>query len=361
MTEQLLVSTAPVFEVDGEVKGELARDLTRLEVEETTAGLKTMTARLLAIGPRQGESSHGLNYLDGAMLDFGKPVAVSIGPASGARTIFDGFISALEVSYHEGVPPEVTVFCEDRLMDLRMTRRSRTYENTSDADIAEAIASEHGIEARVDAPGPTYKTVQQWNQSDLAFLRDRARLLQAEIWIEEGALHFQTRDKRSATEMTLVQGNHILDIQARADLAHQRTKVKVSGYDAGTREAIDEEAGEDAVNAEISGGQTGAAILERAFGERISYRVRTVPIESTEATEWAKAEMLRRARSFVTIAAVTSGTPDMVVASRVTIERVGAPFDGAGYYVTRVRHTYDSLNGHRTHFVAERATIQGGA
>ena len=33
MTEPLLVSTAPVFTVDGQVKGELARDLSRLEVE----------------------------------------------------------------------------------------------------------------------------------------------------------------------------------------------------------------------------------------------------------------------------------------------------------------------------------------
>jgi hypothetical protein len=36
---------------------------------------------------------------------------------------------------------------------------------------------------------------------------------------------------------------------------------------------------------------------------------------------------------------------------------VGAPFEGGGYHATRVRHTYDLQQGHRTHFHAERATI----
>ena len=55
------------------------------------------------------------------------------------------------------------------------------------------------------------------------------------------------------------------------------------------------------------------------------------------------------------------GTPDLVVGSRVTLERCGSPFDGEGYYTTLVRHTYDLSNGHRTYFEAERATIQGAA
>src|SRR5512144_1660908 len=46
MTEPVLFSAAPVFQVDGQVKGDIARDLLRLEVEETTAGLRTLVMRL---------------------------------------------------------------------------------------------------------------------------------------------------------------------------------------------------------------------------------------------------------------------------------------------------------------------------
>lgn len=361
MTEALVETSVPVFQVDGTVKVELARDLLRLEVEETTAGLKTLSARLLGHGPRQGAEQEVQLYLDGAILDFGKKLQVALGPAGQQRTVFEGFISALEACFHEGETPEVVVFAEDRLMRLRMTRRMKSYENVSDADIVQAIASEHGMRAETDADGPTYDVVQQWNLSDLAFLRERARLIQAELWFQDDKIYFMSRNKRPATELTLVRGNELIELEARADLAHQRTKVKVSGYDASQRDPIDEEAGADTIDAEIAGGRTGPAVLEQAFGERISYRVREVPLLDGEARAWARAEMLRRARAFVTVVGVTRGSPDMVVGSKLTLQRVGHPFDGGGYYVTRVLHTYDLTHSHRTRFVAERPTVQEGA
>jgi phage protein D len=101
--------------------------------------------------------------------------------------------------------------------------------------------------------------------------------------------------------------------------------------------------------------------MQRAFGARVSYRVREVPLTTAEAQAFAKAEMLRRARAFVTVNGTTSGTADMVVGSKVKLQRVGKPFEGDGYYVTRVLHTYDLHDGFRTHFTAERATIQEGS
>src|SRR5690606_17134579 len=123
------------------------------------------------------------------------------------RTVFDGYVSGLELTFAEGAEPEVLVFAEDRLMTLRMTRRMRTWENVSDADLASAIAAEHGLGAQADARGPVYDVVQQWNVSDLAFLRERARLVQAEVWLHDDTLHFRQREHREATALTLVRGN----------------------------------------------------------------------------------------------------------------------------------------------------------
>jgi len=356
----LFGSSAPVFTVGGEVKGELARDLSLLEIEEATDGMKTMALRLIAQGPRDNAAEEQQLYLDGQIVDFGKEIEVSIGPGDASRTVFKGTISAIEAIFREGPEPHVAIFAEDKLMNLRMTRRMKTWENMSDADIASQIASENGLSADTAADGPTYKVVQQWNQSDLAFLRERGRLIQAEVWLDDNTLCFKTRGNRSGTAMTLVQGNHLLSVQVRADLAHQRTKVKTSGYDATAREAIDEEAGADAIQAEVSGGRTGPAVLQQAFGERVSYRVRENPISAGQAAAWAKAEMLRRCRGFVTAVGTTDGSPDLAVGSMLNLDRVGTPFNGPGYYVTRVSHTYDLTNGYRTHFEAERATVNEG-
>jgi phage protein D len=361
MTEPSVESSVPVFEVDSVVRNQLSRDLLRLEVEETTAGMKTLSARFVGHGPRAGAAQETQLYLDGAIFDFGRKLRIALGPAGDQRTIFEGFVSGIEAAFRENELPNVAVFAEDRLMGLRMTRRMKTYEHVSDSDIVQAIAAEHGMTAQTDADGPTYDAVQQWNMSDLAFLRERARLLQADIWFQDDQLFFMTRNKRTGTELTLVWGNELIEVEARADLAHQRTRVKFSGYDAAERDRIEEEAGAEVIQAEVSAGRTGVDILRQAFGERVSYRVREIPLADAEARAWVRSEMLRRARAFVTITGVTRGSPDMVVGSRLTLQRVGRPFDGPGYYVTRVCHTYDLIHGHRTRFSGERPTIQEGA
>ena len=132
MTDLLYATHAPAFEVGGTLERALARDLLRLEVEETTQGLKRLDATFINVGPHPGAGAEADLYLDGSILDFGKELEVAIGPPENQRIIFTGRISALEAIYVEAEPPRVRVLAEDALMKLRMTRRSKTYEQVSD-------------------------------------------------------------------------------------------------------------------------------------------------------------------------------------------------------------------------------------
>jgi phage protein D len=291
------------------------------------------------------------------VLDFGKQIEVSVGPESGQRNVFDGTISAIELDFGDGEPPRIVVSAEDQLMRLRMTRRMRTYTKVTDADIARQLAKEHGLQSEITIDGPRYDVVHQINQSDLAFLRERARLIRGELWCSGRVLHFSARPQRKGTALKLVRGNELLTARVNADLAHQRSEVVVTGYDASSRDVIDERAGVEAITAEVSSGRTGPEIVEKALGASSSIRIREAALTGAEAGAWAKAEMLRRARGFVTVAGVTRGSPDMVVGSILRLELIGAPFDGDGYYVTRICHTFDHVQGLRTRFEAERATV----
>ena len=247
---------------------------------------------------------------------------------------------------------------EDNLMALRMTRRMKTYNDVTDAQIAEEIAELHGLEVQADAPGPKYDVIQQWNMSDLAFLRDRARRIQADVWIEQGKLHFRSRAQRPLNEITLVQGNHLLSLKASADLAHQRSEVRVTGYDASDRSSVDSASDLQSIQGDMPNGRSGMEILSDAFGDdHRSFRVRDVALNSDEADAWSKNELLRRARSFVTVSGTTRGTPSMNVGSRLNLERVGSPFEGPEYYVVKVCHRHDLSQGYRTDFIAQRAAI----
>jgi len=357
MTDPVLAVVSPVFTVNGELSRDLARDCVYLELDEGVEGLRTMQAHFVAVGPGATGPQGRMLYLDSATLDFGKAIQISVGPEAGQRIVFDGVISAIEVIFGDGEPPRVLVLAEDALMRLRMTRRMRTYSDVTDADIAEQIAAEHGLQTEITLDGPRYDVVQQLNQSDLAFLRERARLLQAELWCTGRTVHLSARPRRKGTALTLVQGNHLLSARLSADLAHQRSEVVVTGYDADAKDVIDERAGPEAVDAEVSAGRTGARVIEKALGASTALRVREAALTAAEASAWAKAEMLRRSRRFVTVTGLTRGSPDMVVGSILRLELVGAPFEGEGYYVTRVRHTFDHQRGLRTRFEAERATV----
>jgi uncharacterized protein len=357
MTDPAFATDSPVFSIDGEVAGDLARDCVRLEIEEGTEGLRTLRAFFVAVGAGATGPPSRMLHLDGAEIDFGKSIRVSLGPDTAQRIVFDGAVSAIEAAFEDGEPPLVVALAEDALMALRMTRRMKTYTKATDADIAEAIASDHNLQADVAVDGPTYDVVQQFNQSDLAFLRERARLVQAEVWCSGRKLFFRSRPNRQGTALTLVQGNQLLSVRVCADLAHQRSEVVVTGYDASSKDVLDERAGPDVIDAEISGGRTGASLVKKALGGSTSIRVREAALTSAEARSWARAEMLRRGRQFVTVTGMTRGSPDMVVGSTLRLEQVGQPFEGDGYYVTRIRHTFDHVHGLRTRFEAERATV----
>jgi phage protein D len=357
MTEPAIAATSPVFTVGGQLVRDLGRDCIRLEVSEGVEGLRTMQAHFLANGPGATGPPERVLHLDGRTVDLGKSIKVSMGPDAEQRFVFDGVVSAMEAVLDDAQPVVAVVYAEDALMRLRMTRGLRTFTKVTDGAMAKEIATAHQLKAEVSTDGPTYELVQQLNQSDLAFLRERARLVQAEIWCTGRTLHFQPRAKRNAPALTLRYLADVTSLRLCADLAHQRNEVRVCGFSAQGSEIIDEMAGPEVIEKEVTGGRNGPRLVKKALGASVTFRVREVPHNATQAEAWARAEMLRRARQFVTVTGVTRGTADMAVGSRLRLETVGASFEGGGYYVTRVTHTFDTSKGFRTRFEAERPTV----
>jgi phage protein D len=357
-TDQEHAAPTPVFEVAGRTEAVLSRDVLRLRIAEDTAGLRHLEAEFKGFGPGAGADDE-LLYLDRRILDFGRSIRVSLGVPGRDRSVFGGQISEISVHYGNGTPPVVGISAEDGLMKLRMTRRNRTSTDVTDGDLISQIGADHGMRVDVDLDGPTYDIVHQANQTDLAFIRERARQVNGEVWFLDGTLHASTRSRRPGTKVQLDQNNDLIGITARADLADQRSEVAVSGYDASKRDAIREVAGSSVAAAEVAGGQLGVTVLERAFGSLRSSRAADVPLTATEAQAWARGEMLERARRFTAVSGVTRGTAELGVGSIVELVNVAPMFDGGGYYVTSVCHRFDTVNGFSTAFEAERATIGG--
>src|SRR5262245_27619734 len=152
----------PTLSIAGQENGALSNGLLSLLIVEQTNGLYRCEALFSNWG--NINSGTGFLYFDRTVLDFGKAMQVKLG----TDVIFDGKIMGLEANFPEGEAPELNILAEDRFQDLRMTRRTRTFVDVSDADVISQIANEHGLSPSVDVNGPTYRVLAQINQSDLA-------------------------------------------------------------------------------------------------------------------------------------------------------------------------------------------------
>src|SRR3954468_15288956 len=98
MTEAPLAVVSPVFTVDGQVDGELARDCLRLQISEGVEGLRRLEACFFATGAGALGPPGDLLHLDGGSVGLGRAVQVAIGPDDQQRYVFDGRVSAVELT-----------------------------------------------------------------------------------------------------------------------------------------------------------------------------------------------------------------------------------------------------------------------
>jgi len=346
-TNSTIRASRPMITIDGQDDQSLSEGLLNMIIAENVNGLY----RCEAVFGNWGSVNQSVGYLyfDRSLLEFGKEFKIKLD----ADILFAGRITGLEAHYRKGGLRELTVLAEDRFQDLRMTRRTRTFESATDADVVRQIAGDHGLTADVDMMGPTHTVLAQVNQSDLAFLRERARAVDAELWMEGATLHAKARTSRNSGVLQMTYGENLHEFSVLADLAGQCTGMIVSGWDVAGKEAISYEANDSVVSSELQGGISGASILSSAFGDRKEAVVHTVPHTSQEAQAEAEALFRLIARRFVVGRGVGDVDPGLRVGASVDLKQLGHLFDGK-YYLSEVKHLFDGLRGIRTQFTGER-------
>ena len=340
----------PSLHVDGQERPVLAAALLGITVNESVCGLYRCEATFGNWNP--ATSTDGFVYFDRQLLDFGKSFQVRFND----EILFDGRIMAIEGRFPQGTPPQITVLAEDRLQDLRMTRRTRSFAQMSDADVFRQIASDHGLTAQIDVSGSSCEVITQVNQSDLAFLRERARALDAELWVEDRTLYVQPRTRRGANTLELTFSSRLREFSVTADLAGQRTSILAHGWDVAGKSALRAEATSTAISGELNGDASGVSILANAIGNREESIAHSLPMSSTEVQAHAEALFRANARRFVVGHGVAETDPKLRVGARVDLKGLGALFSGK-YYVSQVRHVFDGTLGIRTEFTGERPGI----
>jgi phage protein D len=297
-------------------------------------------------------------FEDGAILKLGAEVKVYGGEVSSPTEIFRGKITGLEERFPASGPPDLVVLAEDSLQGARMKQRSKNWDNTSLDDIVQQVASNLGLSAVTDGLSQSIGDQQQFNESDLHFLRRLLARYDADVQIVGAELHASPRTQAQRNTIELDMNSQLREVRVLADLSQQVSQVTASGWDYRQGQTI-------SVNSQTTAfgpgsGKSGKDWLEKVLTQRSVQLAQFASLDTTDAQALVDAEFAQRIRRFVVAHGVAEGNPLLRVGSFLKLSGLGPRFSNT-YYATLTVHRFDTVGGYRTEFTAECAYLGGAS
>lgn len=350
-----LYSGVPTLHVDDEASAVLEASVTSMVVEDADDGLATCEVTFQNAGIT--DSGVGFPLFDEQLIDFGSALRIEAGGGDSFGVLFDGTVTGLEAMFLQADTARLIVLADDPLNSLRRTRRTRVFEDMTDADVIGQIADEHGLTAEVPDGTSMHRAIAQFDQSDLAFVRERARRLGADVAVDGDRLLVAPRRDRRGEAIACAFRQNLREASLLADTGRVVTEVAVSGWDPSTKEAIDVTAGPSTIAAErLPLGTAGFELVQRTDGVVRDRPLHIAPFAVDEAQAVADARFRRLARRFVSGRVVLEGDARVGVGAVVELSGIGTWYSGA-YDVVAVQHVFDLDDGFRTIATVERAEL----
>ncbi len=291
-----------------------------------------------------------LEFTEAGPFDLGAPVEISVPTDGGTARLMTGEITGLEPTFLGGVGPTLLVRGYDLSHRLHHGRKTRSFVQKTDSDIAGQIARESGLRSRVDSTSEVYEWVLQNNQTDLELLLERARRIGYRVYVEEQTLHFVQAPVPASDPPTLDYGQELQEFRARLVTSEQVSEVIVRGWDPGRKQVIVGRARTPRGLPEIGHSTRGGEDSQRAFGNMGQQVVVDRPVATqAEADALAQALCDDIGGTFVQAEGSCLGNPAVLAGATVSLTGLGRKFSGR-YLVTHSRHRYDR-RGYATEFL----------
>jgi phage protein D len=304
----------------------------------------------------------GSNYLktesewidDTTLFAVGNEVECKMGYVDDLQTVLVGEITGLEPEFTVRSMPRLVVRGYDRGHRLLRGRKTRTFSQQKDSDIASAIAGEAGLTGDVTDSQVTHDYVCQAHQTDMEFLKERAKRINYEVVVDGKKLIFRPVQNGESEIMTLTMEGDLLEFSPRLSTMRQLTETKVLGWDPKEKKEI---LGQSKTGEEVStmgGDKSGGALVQGPFGEATA-SLGDLPVATqAEADQVAKARLNSAALELISGEGICRGRYDLAAGKVIKIDGVGTRFSGQ-YYVVAASHRYRSSRAYETYFSFRRS------
>ncbi len=337
----------PTLYVDGQpAPSDLTDDILQLIVEESVHRPNLFT--LVLQNDAQPGRSQDQRWRHHSLLQIGTPIKIGFSASTTEAPVFDdahpgqlleGEITAIETHFSEKTQAPVIVRGYDVSHRWHRGTHNRSFQNMTDSDIVKKIAAEVGIPLGdiADSHIP-HDYVFQENQTNMAFLRERAARLGFELFVQDGKLHF--RKPKVDTELRLRWLTDLHSFRVRVTSAEQVKAVEVRAWDYGAKRAIVSTQKQAQVLTTTQNGK-GSDTSTQFNGKPTDPTAIVVdqPVFSPkEADVMAQAICDELSGQFVCADAKAEGNADIRPGRGVQLEGMGS--HSGQYYVTETRHIY---------------------
>ena len=291
------------------------------------------------------------------MLAFGAKVKISLGygEPTALSPMIEALITEVGTSFTEDGNAVLTLAGYDALYPLRLGRHSRHWDNAKVADAIGTVAAANGLRSTVQVAGTAPASIDQTEESDLAFIERMAELSGSTFYMRGGILYFGPRHEDRSPELELSWGQGLAHFSPTANLANQVGKVEVHGWSAKDAKEIVGRAEKGDEKGRDKGRKSGGEWATSAFGQVPQIDLNAPVRDQAEADARAKAILDAHAQQFVTGEGECIGVPTLLPDSSIAVSGVGRAFSKA-YYVSETTHMLDE-RGYRTRFAVQEPTL----
>jgi hypothetical protein len=301
-----------------------------------------------------GENESRIALLD--LFAFGAPVKVSLGYGEPAKLepMIEGVITEVSAGFTDSATPTLTISGYDKLYPLRLNRASRHWDKAKVSDAVTAVAGANALSADVRSTRTIGASLDQTQESDLAFIERMAELTGSIFYMRGGKFYFGSRSSRSPA-LEIPWGQGLERFSPTANLADQVSAVEVHGWSATDGAAIVGKAKRGDEQGRDGQRKSGGDWLASALGGGSTIQVSAPVRDQAEADARALAILEARAHAFVTGEGECVGVPGILPDTRLTLSGLGRVFSKS-YYVTEATHRLDE-QGYRTRFTVQEPTL----
>lgn len=335
--------------VDGSdlpLEASLRVGVVRVDEDATLPGMFTMELD-------GGDAEDEFSWIDGDLFAIGGAVEIKMGYGDALEKLISGEITGLEPSFTRGNRPRLIVRGYDRRHRLLRGRKTRSFVQQKDSDIASTVASEAGLTAEATDSQVVHEYILQANQTDMEFLQERARLIRYELTVEDKTLHFRPVQNDQGEVLTVSPDDDLLEFHPRLSTMGQLTEVKVRGWSPEDKKELEGQAADGDEVSTMGGQDTGAALAASVFGDAPRL-ITDAPVRTqAEADQLAKAGFNRALLELIAGDGVCNGRTDLRPGTVIKLDGLGTRFSGQ-YYVKSTSHCYTQRYAYQTRFVVWR-------